>query len=756
MRIARARSAEQSVTAKKVTGSQREAIRTFIICEEKNTAAAVKKRRSIIDIQKQGKAGQEPKPSNKKKQQLRSAKRHARVTEYGVIASVVLSDFDGEIDDTIWEQIIQDATKRISCRLLNDRYTLYGTSEEAGAAYRSRYYRDKINADNFDDFIDNVYANRELLFDYILDKKGSVLDYIRSKLMKFDEHLKYVSDGFGGTARVVFNDLVLSKISEAGTEDRFRARMSHYFTRKRIATLLSDNNNYRNIAAELKRKRNKNRDIERHILANIPDNYIDLYPEARQMARHFILHIGPTNSGKTHDALEALRKAPSGVYLAPLRLLACEVKDRLNDAGTPCDLRTGEECETHEEARHMSSTIEMLDTTRCYDVAVIDEGQMINDTQRGGSWTAAILGVCAGRVHICMAEFARDIVISLIEECSDTYEIVYHNRQTLLKFDRSRFSFPKNVEDGDALIVFSKRDVLNCAAVLQREGINCSVVYGALPYNARKSEVARFLSGETKVIVATDAIGMGMNLPIRRVVFLRTKKYDGTDTRNLYPEEVQQIAGRAGRYGLYDQGLYTAEFDREMIRSLCHETVPQIVSAPIGFPKSLIYIEGRLSDVMERWSKIRDNDDLFYKGDISEMLTLCKWMEQRTNDKELIYSFCTMPFDIKNEKLLELWQSMVLATIKGRVIKYEFPRYELNNLESMEAAFRRCDLYYCYAERVQSTDREDISVDRSHIAADIAEFLRTHDLPVRRCRRCGREIAWNYPYSVCERCRRMR
>ncbi len=698
----------------------------------------------------------ETKQNNRKDPQSRRAKRQTRVLEYGEVADIVLSDFDGEIDDTVWEQIIQDATERITDRLLHDKYTLYGTSAEAGEYYRSKYYKEQITADNFDDFIDNVYANREMLIDYILDSKGSVLDYIRTKLIKFDEHLKHIRGGFGGTAKRVFNDLVLSKITAAGTEERFRARMTHYFTRKRIASLLSENDHYKRIAAELRRKKSKNRDIERHILANIPDNYIDLYPEARQIERHFVLHIGPTNSGKTHDALEDLRMAPSGVYLAPLRLLACEVKDRLNDAGTPCDLRTGEECEIHEESRHMSSTIEMLDTSRYYDVAVIDEGQMINDTQRGGSWTAAILGVCAGVVHICMAEFARDIIISLIEECSDTYEIVYHHRQTLLRFDRSKFSFPQNVEDGDALIVFSKRDVLNCAAVLQREGINCSVVYGALPYNARKSEVARFLSGETKVIVATDAIGMGMNLPIRRVVFLRTKKYDGVDTRNLYPEEVQQIAGRAGRYGLYNQGFYTAEFDRDMIRSLCHETVPQIMSAPIGFPKSLIYIEGKLSDVMERWSKIRDNDDLFYKGDISEMLTLCKWMEQHTKDKELIYSFCTMPFDIKNEQLLELWQSMVLATVRGRIIQYEFPSYELNSLESMETAFRRCDLYYCYAERVQSADREDISIDRSHIAADIAEFLRTHDLPVRRCRHCGKEIAWNYPHSVCARCRRMR
>ncbi|MCF0144800.1 MAG: glycosyltransferase, partial [Firmicutes bacterium] len=108
-----------------------------------------------------------------------------------------------------------------------------------------------------------------------------------------------------------------------------------------------------------------------------------------------------------------------------------------------------------------------------------------------------------------------------------------------------------NVEEGDALIVFSKKSVLYCAAELQSQGIHCSVVYGALPYEARKSEVERFLNKETTVIVGTDAIGMGMNLPIRRVAFLEDEKFDGTCKRPLTGEEIRQIAGRAGRLGMY-------------------------------------------------------------------------------------------------------------------------------------------------------------------------------------------------------------
>ena len=688
---------------------------------------------------------------------MSQTERNELMNKYTLEAQAVLSDYSLEIDDKIWEKIIQDAVARVTRSFSEERYSLYGMRERKGDVFKSRYYKDRINEDNYEDFVDNVYANSDELIDLILDEHGVILNYLSNRFIRFDPVLRSLRAGFNGLAESAFTYAVTAKLSETDVIDRFRARMDHYFTKKRIVKLLSGNPNYEAIAKAALKKQAQNATIEKHILESIPDNYIDLYPEARQLERHFVLHIGPTNSGKTHDALEELRLAPSGVYLAPLRLLACEVKDRLNDAGTPCDLITGEEREYQEESRHMASTIEMLDTARFYDVAVIDEGQMINDTQRGGSWTAAILGVCANTIHICMAEYARDIIISLIEECSDTYEIINHYRQTRLSFDRDDFTFPKSVKNGDALIVFSKRDVLSCAAVLQRAGINCSVVYGALPYDARKSEVARFLEGETKVIVATDAIGMGMNLPIRRVVFLRTMKFDGIDTRTLYPEEVQQIAGRAGRRGLFDIGFYTSEFDKGLIRSLYNETIPQVVRAPIGFPKSLIQIEGKLSDIMNRWSRIQsDDDELFYKGDISEMMTLCRWMEQHTDNKELTYSFSTMPFDIKNETLIGIWERMVLDTINGRVTEYVPPAYRTDDLQSMESAFRVCDLYYCYTERVNSAYREEICRDRANIAAGIADYLRTHELPVRRCRSCGRELAWNYPHMYCSRCLRRR
>lgn len=122
----------------------------------------------------------------------------------------------------------------------------------------------------------------------------------------------------------------------------------------------------------------------------------DLFPEARAMKRKFIFHAGPTNSGKTHKALERFQNSKSGIYCGPLRLLASEVYQKTNDNGIPCDLITGEErrwaVTEKEPSNHLACTVEVCSDTREYDCAVIDEIQMIAESERGFAWTKALLG----------------------------------------------------------------------------------------------------------------------------------------------------------------------------------------------------------------------------------------------------------------------------------------------------------------------------------------------------------------------------
>lgn len=127
------------------------------------------------------------------------------------------------------------------------------------------------------------------------------------------------------------------------------------------------------------------------------------YPEARTIQRRVIFHAGPTNSGKTYNALERFKTAETGVYCGPLRLLANEIFIKMNEAGVPCDLATGEErcfaVDNLHPSNHLSSTVEMLSTQMSVEVAVIDEIQMLRDDQRGWAWTRALLGAAAQEVY---------------------------------------------------------------------------------------------------------------------------------------------------------------------------------------------------------------------------------------------------------------------------------------------------------------------------------------------------------------------
>ena len=301
------------------------------------------------------------------------------------------------------------------------------------------------------------------------------------------------------------------------------------------------------------------------------DHYAASFAKARTIQRHHHFYVGPTNSGKTYHALNTLIAAKSGVYLAPLRLLAMEVRDKLLDAGVPCNLITGEERVIIAGAQHTASTIEMMNPTKLVDVAIIDEIQMLQDPNRGNAWTAALVGVPAKQVFICGSNAVTKLCIQVIEHLNETTEITELQRRTplILEDDSlcgTRYSKPKlkaKLQKGDAIIAFSRKDVLTFSARFRHWGFTVACIYGALSPEVRRHESARFCNGEADILVATDAIGMGLNLPIRRVIFANIFKFDGVASRLLNATEVRQIAGRAGRFGIYDNGYVNIMEDDE-------------------------------------------------------------------------------------------------------------------------------------------------------------------------------------------------
>lgn len=512
---------------------------------------------------------------------------------------------------------------------------------------------------------------------------------------------------------------------------------------------------------EMEESARKEQELFRLVLTEIPDNYVDLYPAARSMKRHFVLHIGPTNSGKTHDAIEELIHADNGIYLAPLRLLAFELYERMNRGECPCSLVTGEEQFIIDGARHQSSTIEMLNVGQRYDVAVIDEAQMIADSERGGAWATAIMGVCASRVHVCAAPEAEKRIIEIIRDCGDDYEIVRHRRMTPLVYEEKPFRFPEDVRAGDALIVFSRRNVHAVAAQLRKRKVECSIIYGALPYDVRHRQAELFASGAAKVVVATDAIGMGMNLPIRRVVLMETRKFDGTARRPLRGDEIRQIVGRAGRYGIYDTGYAVAANGDETVKRAMEDRFYPIGKAVIDFPETLLTVDASILDLIRKWEEVVPAEG-WQKESIEQMRRLAEMTQGLNAPKRLAYDFLTIPFEDDNGELLDIWQNIFVKEVRGE----EYSIYDLvdsmelkkpskaNAIDMLEQQHRVLDLYFNLARKFQPLESTlDLIMEKKRACSErIMKVLETCGFKEKRCKSCGKALPWNHPYGLCTKC----
>lgn len=286
------------------------------------------------------------------------------------------------------------------------------------------------------------------------------------------------------------------------------------------------------------------------------------FPFARAMKRKIIYHCGPTNSGKTYNALQRFMEAKKGLYCSPLRLLAMEVFDKVNALGVYCSLQTGQEKKYIPFSNHTSCTVEMVSTDELYDVAVIDEIQMMADPSRGYAWTRALLGLKADEIHLCGDPSVLNIVRKI---CSDTgdelYEQHYERFKPLVVEAKTLLGDLRNVRSGDCVVAFSRREIFEVKMAIERyTNHRCCVIYGALPPETRRQQANLFndQDNEFDVLVASDAVGMGLNLNIRRVVFYSVSKYNGDKVVPVSASQVKQIAGRAGRRGsIYPDGLTT-------------------------------------------------------------------------------------------------------------------------------------------------------------------------------------------------------
>ncbi|CAN0839627.1 DExH-box ATP-dependent RNA helicase DExH18, mitochondrial [Linum grandiflorum] len=286
------------------------------------------------------------------------------------------------------------------------------------------------------------------------------------------------------------------------------------------------------------------------------------FPFARAMKRKIVYHCGPTNSGKTYNALQRFMEAKKGIYCSPLRLLAMEVFDKVNSLGVYCSLLTGQEKKQVPFANHVACTVEMVSVDEMYDVAVIDEIQMMADSCRGFAWTRALLGMKADEIHLCGDPSVLDIVRKICAETGDDlYEHRYDRFKPLVVEAKTLLGDLKNVKSGDCVVAFSRREIFEVKLAIEKNTKHrCCVIYGALPPATRRQQANLFndQDNEFDVLVASDAVGMGLNLNIRRVVFYNLSKYNGDKIVPVPATQVKQIAGRAGRRGSrFPDGLTT-------------------------------------------------------------------------------------------------------------------------------------------------------------------------------------------------------
>ncbi|MEZ3502857.1 MAG: ATP-dependent helicase [Lachnospiraceae bacterium] len=502
--------------------------------------------------------------------------------------------------------------------------------------------------------------------------------------------------------------------------------------------------------------------VKNKILELVPMRPEMEFSEVREMRRRFILHIGPTNSGKTFQSLERLKLAERGVYLGPLRLLALEVYEQMKKSGVPCAMRTGQECIEEEDSRVTASTIEMADFDEDYDIAVIDEAQMVTDPDRGHSWTKAILGLRAGEIHICMSPAAEQAVIHLIELCGDDYEIQRYIRKTELICEEEPFRFPEDVKQGDALIVFSKKSVLDVAGRLEEQRVDASVIYGSLPPEIRRRQMRQFNSGRTKVVVATDAIGMGLNLPVRRIVFLQADKYDGVSRRPLLVSEIKQIAGRAGRFGIYNSGYVNAmgKEELEYIRERYEAQEEPVTQVNLGFPQILLDIDAPLDELLKIWHDVTPSEP-FVKENIDEALYLYEQARRWKNmidgfeNKHILYKMITCPIDIKDKRVVALW--LLYCKTYTADVSLEKPvlyRDKSKGIMQYETYYKQLALYYQFSHRMQKVlDEEWLNTEREKTEMAIMRYLSKgkHNY-IARCRYCGKLLPLGSPFQVCDGC----
>ncbi|MBI5931243.1 MAG: hypothetical protein HY862_18185 [Chloroflexi bacterium] len=487
--------------------------------------------------------------------------------------------------------------------------------------------------------------------------------------------------------------------------------------------------------------------------------------EGRENQR-VIVHIGPPNSGKTHDALTALAEAGSGWYLAPLRLLAFEVFDRLNMNGVRCNLLTGEEYIPVDGATFTASTIEMFNAQYSGKCVIIDEAQMLADPDRGWAWTRALMEARAPEIHVIGPKAALNLVKTMAESVSMPVEIVEHQRLAPIKVADYPWSLSK-LPKRTILVAFSRSMVLELKTRLETMRRKVSVVYGSLPPEVRRRQADRFAEGKTEICIATDAVGMGLNLPADYVCFFEVDKFDGRERRMLTPSEVQQIGGRAGRFGFSEAGEVGAmdKFGLTTVLRLFNAPVPHLTHARIApSVEELELLPGTFAERLQEWARLQSIPDhlrsVLKTADMTERVELARMLQPDEVEQLGLKMALKLVNAPTRENTRTYWRRCATAILLDRQMPPPpLPPLEIRDsvdLDLTEESISHADVYLWLSQRPEfrNSGMEEGAVReaRGEWSARIDAALLRRIEAARKCANCGKRLPKSHPYGICDDC----
>jgi ATP-dependent RNA helicase SUPV3L1/SUV3 len=528
-----------------------------------------------------------------------------------------------------------------------------------------------------------------------------------------------------------------------------------------------------------KRPSRAHRRARREAFVRVPEPEIVL-PQRRVEPETVVAHLGPTNSGKTHAALEFLAERGRGTFAAPLRMLAQEAHRRLSaDLGPErVGLVTGEE-RVNEHAPILCCTAEMAPLQG--EVLVLDEVQWADDAERGSAWTRLLL---AGDYrHILLLGAVE--ALPLVRNAFPDVEVRFFERKAPLDWT-GPISFG-SLTPGTVVVAFSRRAVLALAGELNRRRPGrVAVLYGAMPLASRRLEIERFMSGQAEVCCATDVLGHGVNLPCETLLFAESQKFDGEERRDLHAWEIAQIAGRAGRFGLVERGhvgvltgIVWANADPALIESALTPHVPlpgghlgyrvvdtarlrpRLEDLPVESPRQLpAALRAWHNAALRQWA----TDGWLSVESIGPLLTRLDAVQRRLSERgrrlslEQVWKLVNAPVDEDNVELLAVLALAVAGDRAQRPVLawlLDTGRLRDATLEDAEGAARTASILRWFA--LQYPDVGGVTLDRAAALEEAAARRVSEKLAAEvssptfgRCKACGRSTApW---FALCERC----